>query len=217
MIKESFSEMAKRHQAGDMLVQGTWEMCSVGCFNRDYGNDPYDFAALAKSTGYKEWTHHIQEAVFEHLPSEDAKNWHVQFADKVETVKDFDALYHSFMAGVLEVVLPHDKYGVVQPVIDLHRNYKNATEEDWDEARAKAKAAWAEASAWAARGAARAVSKDAARAAAWAAAEADAARDAAWAAADAAWAAAWDAARDAARAAAWKDIGDAFLNADGGE
>jgi hypothetical protein len=203
VIKESFLEMAKRHQAGDMLVQGAWQTCSVGCFNRDYGNDPYDFAALARSTGYKEWTHRLQEKVFESLPEKYAKDWHVQFAEKMETVKDFDALYHSFMIGVLEVALPHDKYGVVQPVIDLHRDYQSATPEDWEEVAdaardaAEADAAWD--AAWAAAWAAKDAARDAARAAAW---DAEAAAWAVWA---------------AARAAAWKDIRDAFLNADGGE
>lgn len=165
MVKESFLEMAKRHQAGNMLVQGAWQRCSVGCFNLDYGNDPNDFAALADSTGYPEWTHRLQEKVFENLPSKDAKNWHVQFAEKMEAVKDFDALYHSFMVGVLEIALPHDKHGVVQPVIDLHKNYKNATEKDWKKAEDAARAAAdaAEAAARARAGAA----ADAARGDAW--------------------------------------------------
>jgi hypothetical protein len=145
MIKESFLEMAKRHKAGDMLVQGDYQTCSVGCFNRDYGNDLNDFKALAGSTGYREWTHHIQEAIFEGLPEDDAKNWHVRFAEKMETVKDFDALYHSFMVGVLKIALPHDKNGVVQPVIDLHENYKDVTSEDWEKAKLETNAAEAEA------------------------------------------------------------------------
>ena len=156
MIKESFLEMAKRHKAGDMLGQGEWQTCSVGCFNRDYGNAINDFAALADSTGYEEWTHHIQEAVFEGLPNEDAINWHVQFAEKMETVKDFDAFYNSFMVGVLEIALPHDKHGVVQPVIDLHKNFGNATPDDWKEVAEAARDAAAKEAAWEAWAAARA-------------------------------------------------------------
>ena len=140
MIKESFLEMAERHTAGDMLAQREWQTCSVGCFNLDYGNDPDDFGALARSTGYEEWTHHVQEAVFEGLPEDDAINWHVQFADKMLTVKNFEVFYHSFMIGVLKIVLPHDKHGVVQPVIDLHKDYKNVTLDAWEKAEDAARA-----------------------------------------------------------------------------
>lgn len=207
MIKESFLEMAKRHQVGDILAQGEWETCSVGCFNLDYGNDPCDFAALARKSGYEEWTHHVQEAVFEGLPEDDAINWHVQFAEKMLTVKDFDSFYHSFMVGVLEVALPHDNYNVVQPVIDLHKDYENATPDDWNDA---SKAAYAASSA------ARA-NKDASAA--------SAAKTAAYAAQDSArmwpWAP-WTTSAVASaspgtptRTVAWHKIKDAFLNADG--
>jgi hypothetical protein len=186
MIKESFLEMAKRHKAGDMLVQGDYQTCSVGCFNRDYGNNPNDFEALAASTGYREWTHRIQEVIFEGLPEDHAKNWHVQFAEKMETVKDFDALYHSFMVGVLKVALPHVKYGVVQPVIDLHENYKDATPEDWENAKLEVNAD--------------VVASNAVTAVAVAGAGGE-----------------FEYCSDEAFFAAWQEISDVFLNADGGE
>jgi len=149
MYKESFLEMAKRHKERDILVQGEWDMCSVGCFNRDYGNALDDFEALSLSTGYPEWVHRVQEAVFESLTEDDAINWHVQFAQKMETVKDFEAFYHSIMVSVLEPVLPYDKYGVAQTVIDLHKDYKNVTSEDWDVfSDAAARAEMAGASFW---------------------------------------------------------------------
>ena len=230
MIKESFLEMAERHQAGDMLVQGEWKMSSVGCFNRDYGNDPHDFAALSKSSGYPEWKHRIQETVFERLTLDDAIKWHVQFAQKMETIKDFDVFYHSFMIGVLEVALPHDKYNVVQPVIDLHKNYENATSDDWEKARAAEETARASAKVdwhWVKackRRSANAVhyaglhAIESAAAASFATFWADMVVDAVRAAVES-WAAARFGAGSAAGAGddAWKKIEDAFLKANGGE
>lgn len=135
---ESFLEMAIRHRALDLLAQGEWKTCSVGCFNKEYGNAPADIKALSKSTGYPVWVHRLQERLFEYLPENCALDWHVQFADKMLTIKDFKAFYHSFMVGVLKIVLPHDKHDVVQPVIDLHTNYSCATPEDWVHVRYQA-------------------------------------------------------------------------------
>ena len=184
----TFLEMAERHRAADMLIQGFFEKqdgkaCSVGCFNADLGNAPDDFEALANFTGYPEWAHRLQEAIFEGLPPDEAKDWHVQFAERCERVRDWKTQYHQTMIGVLNIALPHDTSIVVQPVIDLH---KRAMIGDTPTA-----AEWA-----AARDATRAAARDAARAAAWAA---EATRAAAWAA-------------EATRAAAWPDIRDAFLN-----
>jgi hypothetical protein len=213
--KKSFLEMAKDHQAGDMLVQGVWDTCSVGCFNREYGNEIHDFEALAVSTGYPEWTHRVQESVFEGLPKDDARNWHVQFAQKMETVKDFDALYHSFMIGVLEVALPHGKHSVIQPVIDLHKNYKNTTPDEWKETEDAANyeadsmlyrssPTWAAASA--ANAAANAKTSSAAAAARTAVRAVEVAR-----------ATEGLEVQGSAVFKAWQKIGDGFLNAPGGE
>lgn len=165
-MTETFLQMAERHRAADMLMQGDFEMhdgkaCSVGCFNHDLGSEADDFAALAKFSGYPEWTHHLQEAVFENLPKDASKNWHVDFARACEGVTDWVAVYHQTMIAALEIALPHDKSGYVQRVIDLHKQGPEVTQDQWTAARAAARdsaRAAADAAAWAAR---------AARAAAW--------------------------------------------------
>ncbi|MDA8646789.1 hypothetical protein N9L75_03655 [Porticoccaceae bacterium] len=83
------------------------------------------------------WTRQVREVILQGLSEQDAKHWPVQFSQKVETVKDFEVLYHSFAVGVLEVALPHDKYGLAKPVVDLHKDYKNASLEDWERVRAE--------------------------------------------------------------------------------
>lgn len=98
--------------------------------------------SFASAIEHQQWTGQIREATLQGLSEEDVKNWPVQFAEKIVTVKDFSELYHSFMAGALKVVLPFDKNGVVQAIIDLHENYKSATQEDWQQAWVKA---WIEA------------------------------------------------------------------------
>jgi hypothetical protein len=98
--------------------------------------------SFASAIEHQQWTGQIREATLQGLSEEDVKNWPVQFAEKIVTVKDFSELYHSFMVGALKVVLPFDKNGVVQAIIDLHENYKSATLEDWQQAWVKA---WIEA------------------------------------------------------------------------
>lgn len=164
-------EMAEAHRAADALRKGRFEWvggaaCSVGCFNHDLGQAPGDLSALSQSTGYPEWLHHFQEAVFQGLPDDQAKDWHVDLFRKAATITDWVEAYHQLMIGILTVALPRDSSGIVQPVIDLHKRGSSVTAEEW-------------AAAGDAAGAARYAAGDAAWAA-WAAAG-DAAWDAAWA------------------------------------
>jgi hypothetical protein len=216
MTQETFAEMARRHREADMLAAGDFQMvagqaCSVGCFCHDYGLTPGDYEGLAKLTGYPEAAHHLQEAIFERLPEADRADWHVAFAEKSETVTDWQPVIDKTVLASLRIAEPHDtsEGKVVAIVIALYKrrlNGDNPSDAEWYAARVAAFAA--DAVGGAAR-AARATARHAAGAAAWATAEA------AWATAEAAWAAesARDAARDAAGAAAWVKIRDAFLNA----
>ncbi|MDA8647181.1 hypothetical protein N9L75_03730 [Porticoccaceae bacterium] len=87
---------------------------------------------MTTKTDGREWVDSVKEELSQGLSNDELKQWDSDFKVKVEAVKDFSVLYHSFMLGLLEVALPHDKYGVVQPVIDLHKDYKNVTSEDWE-------------------------------------------------------------------------------------
>jgi hypothetical protein len=221
MTQETFAEMARRYREADMLAAGAFEMvdgqaCSIGCFCHDYGLGPSDFTGLSEKTGYPEAAHRLQEAIFEGLPKAERADWHVAFADKAETVTDWQSVIDKTVLASLRIAEPHDtsEGKVVATVIDLYErrlNGDNPSEADWDSARAAAYAAGAaDAAAWArAAGAAEAAARAAGTA--WNAEAAARAAGTAW---DAAWSAAWAAAWAAGAAAdAWVQIRDAFLNA----
>ena len=167
---ETFLQMAERHREADQLAKGRFEYdgsaCSVGCFNHDLGQRPGDFRALSLHTGYPEWVHRLQEAVFEGLSLEAAKDWHVDFAKKCEKVTDWDSEYHRIMIGILKISLPNDTSNpsVVQMYIDLHKIGAEVSDDKWSAAWSAAESA-AE-SAWsAAWSAAQSAARSAARSA----------------------------------------------------
>ena len=177
MTQETFLEMAIRHRADDMLVAQRFEMvdgqaCSIGCFCHEHGLKPNDFSGLAKITGYPEAAHNLQEAIFEGLPEAERADWHVAFAEKAETVTDWQAVIDKTVLASLRIAELHDTSTgkVVSAVIALYERRltgDNPSETEWDAAGAAAWAAWAAraaagAAAWAASHAARA-----AGAAAW--------------------------------------------------
>lgn len=90
---------------------------------------------------FPEWTHGLQEYLFERLEGDASKEWHVQFADAASKVADWEKAYHLTMIAILNVVLPHDtsEGAVVQRIIDLHRNYAEASVRDWFAARSAAR------------------------------------------------------------------------------
>ena len=136
--------LAKYHRAADMLESGEWfnedskRGCSIGCFNHDLGNDPSDFAAFADAARCPEWAAQLQEWIFERLPVDKARDWHVDCVTAYAIVPDWTAVYHKTMIGVLEIALPHDKSKIVQRVIDLHKRGKEVTENAWKAARTDA-------------------------------------------------------------------------------
>lgn len=173
MTQETFLEMARRHRADDMLVNNTFEMvdgqaCSIGCFCHDYGLEPSDFSGLAKITKYPEAAHHLQEAIFEGLPESERGDWHVAFAEKAETVTDWQAVIDKTVLASLRIAEPHDTSTgkVVATVIDLYERRlsgDNPSNAEWASAGSASWAAlWA-----AARAAAGAAAGAAAEAAAW--------------------------------------------------
>jgi len=218
MTQETFLEMARRHREADMLVAERFEMidgqaCSIGCFCHDYGLEPSDFEGLAKKTKYPEAGHRLQEAIFEGLPETERADWHVAFAEKAETVTDWQRVIDKTVLASLRIAKPHDtsESKVVAIIIDLYErrlNGDNPSDAEWYDARA---AAFAADAVGAAAGAARATARAAAWATAWATAQS------AWASGWALWprasaaGAAW--AAGAAGSAKWMQIRDAFLNA----
>ena len=171
MTQETFAEMARRHRDADMLVAGSFQMvggqaCSIGCFCHDYGLEPSNFEGLAKLTGYPESGHRLQEAIFEGLPETERADWHVAFAEKAETVTDWQTVIDKTVLASLRIAELHDtsESKVVAADIDLYErrlNGDNPSDAEWAAAWA-----WNAADAAAADAAADAA-VDAARAAAW--------------------------------------------------
>jgi len=122
---ETLQQMAKRHQAADMLRAGdyfdpsTGKGCSIGCFNHDLGNDPEDHEAFAEFAGIPLWAAILQDSIFEGLPEQDRATWHVECIEAYQHVTEWDKTLDLFLISVLEGVKKHDKANVVQPVIDL--------------------------------------------------------------------------------------------------
>jgi hypothetical protein len=122
---ETLLQMAKRHQAADMLRAGeyydpsTGKGCSIGCFNHDLGNAPEDHRAFAKFAGIPLWAAKLQDRIFEGLPNKDRATWHVECIEAYQHVTDWDKVLDLFLISILEGVKKHDKSNIVQPVIDL--------------------------------------------------------------------------------------------------
>lgn len=140
-MTETFLDMAIRHRDQDLLVAGAYgspeggKACSVGCFNREYGNRPSDISALAVSTSYPEWAHVLQEYFFENLPQESRADFHVDFARMCENVKCWESKYHETMVLILNLALPLQSPGdiTIQNVINAHRRGVDVPGYEWNE------------------------------------------------------------------------------------
>jgi len=179
-------EQAKAHYAADMLIKGSYgdddngqfRGCSVGChlFHIYLMAEPERIASMddkhrkvAEYYEYPEWLAHLQDTIFEGLPSGENTRWHVQFAEAVVAHKgafDWDEVYHRVHVGILRVSYrtAGASAEAVQLVLDLHERVasgETVTEEQWSAARSAARSAWS-----AARSAARAAAESA-----WSAAE----------------------------------------------
>ena len=140
-MNKTFLQMAEKHANSDMLRQGAWwrsdhkKGCSVGCFNYELGNKPSDYAALSKFTGYPEWSHRFQEAVFEFTYPDESKAWHVNFARKAEQIKNWDEAYHQIMVKILETMMGEYVDDIVESIIDFHKNWKVKSSDEWENLR----------------------------------------------------------------------------------
>ena len=221
MTTETLSQMAQRHfDAEEMLRAGTFGFdgpdmgwsghgCSVGCFALEAGyngaGDIFEF--VARKFNYPIWAVQLQDRIFEGLaPSDNHREWHVNFAKAVEGVTDWKAALHRVHCVILDVALESagDAAPQVRAVRDLH-----ASQCDDDAAWSAAMSAAMSAAWGAAESAARHAARSAAESAAWSAA--DSATESA--AASAAWSAAWRAAASAAASAAYKSMSASILAA----
>ena len=100
-------------------------------YPKPHGNYPY-------------WAYEFRQTMFTDMPFfEVARTWADVFHRKTQRVSDWDGLYHELMESILEISLPYDeipekydddglcKNGLCQSVIDLHKNWRTNTEDDW--------------------------------------------------------------------------------------
>jgi hypothetical protein len=228
MVSEIFN-----HQKQDQIVQGTygqengkWRGCAVGCsihsYNLRYGKDipTGTHSAYETELGIPASLAHLEDYLFEAMPTEDAVKWPAEFMKAINVGVDLSLVAPKFIAGVLRDVVKgkyvRDDKDVVKSVIDVAilwekviagKKVEPAARSAAESAARSAAESAARSAAWsAAESAARSAAESAAESAAWSAAE-SAAESAAWSAArsaarSAAESAAWSAARSAARSAA---------------
>ena len=116
MTTQTFTEVAERHAAQDMLrkgiygkMNGQFRGCSIGCFLYDYEPDVATdhvnvHARLAKHTGIAKWALYVQDYLFESLPN--PAEWHVECAKAYDAFSgDWDQAAHRFMARVQREVV----------------------------------------------------------------------------------------------------------------
>ena len=202
---KTVSEMAA-HRKADELVKGRYwdgeKGCAVGCLSKD-GKGGHD--ALSARLGVPPQLLHLEDVVFENLPTALSEKWPERFLKAIPVGADLSRVWPEWVVETLrDDLLPLAKSEpkcvvAIEAVIHVYEQKEIDVAAASDAARAaRAAASAASAAAWAARAAASA-SSDAS--AAWAASDASAA----WAARAAAWAA------SAARDDAWERMADRLI------
>jgi hypothetical protein len=233
-LKKAVIARVKEHQRLDQIIQGTyWDGargCAIGCVLHSG-----DHMAYETQLGLPVFLAYMDEHIFEQLPLEEAKGWPLRFIEAVPVGVDLDLIFPRFVHWLLS-----DPHGLREAadartrriMDDIATLYARRIQGiPFDQARAGAARASAEASAqasaWAAEASAQAsawaawASAGAARASALAArASAEAARASAEASAGASAGAAWARARaagvsaGAAGASAGASAGAAWVSAE---
>jgi hypothetical protein len=211
-LKEAFVKEVEKHRKADAIVQGTygeengsWRGCAVACSLRSLAilngeklhTEYSDHKEYETKLGIPQWLAHLEDTLFEGMPTNDAKKWPEQFAKAINVGADLQPVKYKFCAYLmkenidrvlaLEISdeLKEQVVSAIRGVLSLH---ENALETGmWDESAARS----AESAAWSAWSAAYAE-----KSAVW-----SAERSAAWSAESAAWSTARSTAENAARSA----------------
>src|SRR5690606_5332993 len=103
-LKQRAVEAAKRHRDQDMLLAGTYGRmdgtfrgCSVGC-------DAYDITGelladgyhriTAEYFGFPEWLERLRDAIFEGLPNDERRDFHVRLKEAIPVGVDIEPVRH---------------------------------------------------------------------------------------------------------------------------
>ena len=169
-LKELHVEQAKKHYEQDMLIAGTYgetdtdvfRGCSVGCFAYEISGQTDDnpHKIVADDRGLPEWLIHLQDRIFEGLPLEDRKKWHVQLAEAIPVGIDLEPVRHKLAIMRMDklIALQQRNIGasnIVQQTIDVLNIVRQCHEaelskDSCDWAAAVVAADWSAWSAWSA-------------------------------------------------------------------
>ncbi|MFT6347106.1 MAG: hypothetical protein ACJAYB_000087 [Psychromonas sp.] len=148
--KETAIELMKGHQVADLIQQGDWfnPISGVGCC---YGcmmqTDDNALEKAAVFMGVPLWFVYLSEAVFEGLPEEDSIFFPVQLLQLIPVDTDLTPVLHlTAIARLtpLAALTTGEVKSCINAVIDLHKDWENATIEMWRAAQKAAHKAWLE-------------------------------------------------------------------------
>lgn len=152
-VKAKYIARVRAHRAAEELVQGTgWEPngktrgCAVGCTL-----DAYDHARYPIELGVPTVLAHLEDRLFEMLPSTAAMSWPERFLDTIPVGADLSGVWPAWAVWMLS----DPTYGVlrctgdradvrkaVERVAELYRS--GGTEKQFAEAAEAAGAAWSQ-------------------------------------------------------------------------
>lgn len=204
-LKQRAVEAAKRHRDQDMLLAGTYGTmngafrgCSVGC-------DAYDITGklledgyhriTAEYFGFPEWLERLRDSIFEGLPNDERRDFHVRLKEAIPVGVDIEPVRHRLAIRRLRRLIEAQEQAlaeqegelksVIEQVVVALRQVRRCHEAeigqgqrsvgDWSAARSAAESAARSAwSAWSAASSAASAAESATESAA------SAARSAAW-------------------------------------
>lgn len=141
-IKAKYLARVRAHRAADELIRGTgWDGhrgCAVGCTL-----DRYDHAAYETELGIPAVIAHLEDAIFEGLPLDQAMEWPERFLAAIKPGTDLSFVSAHFFVWLLETELAKWSTQQSRAVVALYLRRIAGDEPTTHEWAAAAWAAWA--------------------------------------------------------------------------
>ncbi len=104
-VKQKYIDRVTAHAAADRLIQGTgWERgkgCAIGCTL-----EAYDHSRYPVELGLPEWLAHLEDRIFEALPTERAMHWPSEFLAAVPVGVDVEPVKYRLTILRMQRLLP---------------------------------------------------------------------------------------------------------------
>src|SRR5689334_20093389 len=116
ITKRQFVAEMKKHQKADAFLKGTYQQgngksfrgCAVGCginsINRlkrkKLSHNSHE--ELSKHLGIPYWLARVEDTLFEGVSVERSKTWPVEFAEALQTGKNYDGILKPFLAVIIK-------------------------------------------------------------------------------------------------------------------